>query len=66
MDLIKQVLEIEISKHPGEMMLFDGVPRTVEQKAPFEEVAGDFVVIFLEVPREEAIRRLAGRRAAVS
>lgn len=62
MDLIKQVLEIEIAKHLGEMMLFDGVPRTIEQKWPFEEVAGDFVVIFLEVPREEAIRRLAWRR----
>jgi hypothetical protein len=31
----------------------------IEQKEPFEEVAGDFVVIFLEIPREEAIRRLA-------
>ena len=61
-ELIGQVLEVEIAKHRGETIIFDGVPRTIEQKAPFEKAAGDFVVIFLEIPREEAIRRLAGRR----
>jgi adenylate kinase len=61
-ELIGKVLGHELAKHPGETMIFDGVPRTIEQKEPFENITKDFVVIFLEIPRDEAIRRIAGRR----
>ena len=43
-------------------IVFDGIPRTPEQKALFEKVFPEYFVIFLDLSREEALARLANRR----
>lgn len=46
--------------------ILDGFPRTLRQAEGFESMAevsgGDFVIFNVEVPREELLRRLSGRR----
>jgi len=42
--------------------LFDGIPRNVEQKDLFDEIIKDYIVIFLDLQKNDAITRLAGRR----
>lgn len=43
-------------------VLFDGFPRTIAQAEGLERLANVDVVVFLEVDREEVVRRLSSRR----
>lgn len=42
--------------------MFDGVPRSKEQKDLFDQVFPEYIVIFLDLTRNVAIERLANRR----
>ncbi len=43
-------------------ILFDGIPRSSSQKALFDAVFPEYFVVFLDLKRDQAIERLAGRK----
>jgi adenylate kinase len=61
-DLIRAMLEHYKSTHEGGRIVFDGIPRNAGQRAILDAVFPEYFVIFLDLDRSEAIRRLAGRR----
>lgn len=61
-ELVGTILRHYRDTHEGGRIVFDGIPRNADQKALFDGVFPDYFVIFLDLDREEAIRRLAGRR----
>lgn len=62
MDVIEKMLMHYKENHTGNTIVFDGIPRTLEQLELFEKVFPEYFVIFLDLDKEEAIRRLANRR----
>lgn len=65
-DIVKDRLDAEDVRENG--VLLDGFPRTIPQAEALDEVLadldlGDVVVVDLDVPDEEVIRRLSGRRS---
>ncbi len=61
-ELVTTILRHYRDTHQGGRILFDGIPRNAAQKALFDQVFPEYFVIFLDLGREEAIGRLAGRR----
>lgn len=61
-NLIIKMVESEIERHSQEGFLFDGFPRTVGQAEALDDIIVIDKVIYLEVGREEAVRRLSARR----
>lgn len=61
-DLIIAMLEHYRDTHGSDKILFDGIPRSVSQKALFDAVFPNYFVVFLDLKREQAIERLAGRK----
>lgn len=62
MDVIESMLVHYKNSHTGGTILFDGIPRSLEQLELFERVFSDYFVIFLDLEKETAIERLANRR----
>ncbi len=56
------MLEHYRDTHKGMKVLFDGIPRSSSQKALFDAVFPEYFVVFLDLKREQAIERLAGRK----
>lgn len=48
--------------HKDGFILFDGIPRSVDQKDMFDMIINDYIVIFLDLKKDEAIKRLSWRR----
>lgn len=61
-DIISAMLNHYKSEHTGGHILFDGIPRTFAQKALFDAIFPDYIVVFLDLPESVAIERLSGRR----
>lgn len=61
-DLITAILEHYRDTHGSDKILFDGIPRSSTQKALFDAVFPGYFVVFLDLKREQAIERLAGRK----
>lgn len=61
-DLVIAMLEHYRDTHGGDKILFDGIPRSSSQKAFFDAVFPDYFVLFLDLSRDRAIERLAGRK----
>jgi adenylate kinase len=61
-ELVERILLHYQSGHTGAPILFDGIPRTPEQKNLFDRVFPEYIVLFLDLSREMAIERLGGRR----
>jgi adenylate kinase len=61
-ELVERILLHYQSGHIGAPILFDGIPRTPEQKNLFDRVFPEYIVLFLDLSREMAIERLGGRR----
>ena len=63
MDIIENFMQ---GLQPGEKVLFDGIPRKMEQAESFDALmqkhGRDFTGIFIEVPDEVAVKRLLTRR----
>lgn len=62
LDIIEAMLNHYKNHHTGGNILFDGIPRSLEQLDLFEKVFPDYFILFLDLEKEEAIRRLANRR----
>lgn len=61
-NFITAILEHYRETHGNEKILFDGIPRSSTQKALFDAVFPGYFVVFLDLRREQAIDRLAGRK----
>ena len=60
--LVESMLRHYQATHVGQSIVFDGIPRSKEQKDLFDAVFPEYIVIFLDLSREIAIERLANRR----
>lgn len=54
--------EAYVATNKDKKILLDGVIRSQEQNTALESVFGDFIVIYLDLDQETAVKRLAGRR----
>ena len=61
-DIVQYVLETSIATRGDRPTIYDGTIRTVEQDRVYRHILGDFFVIWFDLPREEAMKRLSGRR----
>lgn len=62
-DVIEAMLLHYKNNHQtGSTILFDGIPRSIEQLDMFEKIFPDYIVIFLDLEKNQAIERLAWRR----
>lgn len=67
-EILKQVLHLKIASFPREQgIVFEGIPRTMDQAGYFDEVLLEFgrkldAVIDLNLSLEEAVRRISKRR----
>lgn len=61
-DLVEAMLRHYRDTHGSDNILFDGIPRSVTQKPFFEAIFPEHFIFFLDLTREEAIARLAGRK----
>ena len=61
-EFVEKILLHYRDHHAGSPIVFDGMPRTKEQKDLFDRVFPEYMVIFLDLPRDKAIERLANRR----
>jgi adenylate kinase len=65
--ILKEVLHIRLADLPREQgMVFDGVPRNLEQIGYFEEALQEFgrkvdKVFFINIPEEESLKRISKR-----
>lgn len=67
-EIIMQVVREAVAKRPADVkILFDGVPRDMDQKRDFDmimaEAGRDFCCLQILLDKEEAVRRLATRAA---
>ncbi len=62
LDIVGEMLKHYKNNHTGGNILFDGIPRTLEQLDSFEKVFPDYFILFLDLEKEEAIHRLSNRR----
>jgi len=63
-DLIKEMLIDFIDNNNVENVIFDWIPRNMEQKKVFDDAMKweDFKVLYLKLDKQEAIKRLLGRK----
>ncbi|MFB6088249.1 MAG: adenylate kinase family protein, partial [Candidatus Aenigmatarchaeota archaeon] len=61
LEMLKEVLENKI-KDIDDGIIFDGVPRSVEQAKKLEEIVDIDKVIYLDIPKDLSIKRLSNRR----
>ena len=61
-DIIEAMLKHYQNEHHEGAIIFDGIPRTFWQKALFDRVFPEYIVIYLDLNKETAIHRLSGRR----
>lgn len=66
-DVVMEIIENFMKKLPsGKKVLFDGIPRKMEQKKSFDllmnKLGHQFLGILIHISKEEALRRLTTRR----
>ena len=66
-EVVMEIIEHFMKQLPvGKRILFDGIPRKMDQAETFDALMGkmgrDFKGLVFEIPEEEAIRRLTSRR----
>lgn len=61
-DLVEKMLEHYKNNHSGAPVIFDGIPRSRDQKELFDRVFPEYIIVYLDLSRENAIARLANRR----
>lgn len=61
-ELIEKMLVHYKKNHSGAPVIFDGIPRSRDQKELFDRVFPEYIIIYLDLSRDKAITRLANRR----
>ena len=61
-DLIIKLVKDKITSTDGKPFILDGFPRTLNQALALDEIlTNDYIVIYLELDEDEAIKRITGR-----
>lgn len=64
-EIVMEVVRDFVAKNPGKKIIFDGIPRSEEQRlsleALLEEVGIEFDAVEINLPRERSIERLLAR-----
>ena len=67
-DIVMNIVEDFLQKNEGKRILFDGIPRMLEQKKTFDTIIKKFgrtlEGVFLTIPEKEAISRMLERGRA--
>ena len=58
-ETIGRILTYYLATHTDGSVIFDGIPRNAGQKELFDRIVGEYVVFYLDLPKEEAVRRLS-------
>ncbi len=61
-NLVEKMLLHYKNNHTGAPVIFDGIPRSRDQKELFDRVFSEYIIVYLDLSRENAIARLANRR----
>ncbi len=61
-NVIEAMLRHYAEKHNEKTIVFDGIPRTLPQLEVIDKVFPEYFIIFLDLEKEEALKRLANRR----
>ena len=61
-DLIIKLVKDKLTSTDGKPFILDGFPRTLNQALALDEIlTNDYIVIYLELDEDEAIKRITGR-----
>ena len=61
-DLIIKLVKDKITSTDGKPFILDGFPRTLNQALALDEIlTNDYIVIYLDLDEDEAIKRITGR-----
>lgn len=61
-EIVGAMLQHYKNEHTWWHILFDGIPRTFAQKALFDTIFPEYLVVFLDLKQDIAIDRLSNRR----
>ncbi|EKE28349.1 MAG: hypothetical protein ACD_3C00072G0002 [uncultured bacterium (gcode 4)] len=61
-ELIWKILKHYRDTHKENFVLFDWIPRSIEQKEMFDMIIDEYVIFYLDLSKELAIKRLSWRR----
>ena len=61
MDIVMSTIKNKLEKDVSPIKIFDGFPRNLEQAEALDEITKVDLVIHLDLPKEEAIKRLLNR-----
>lgn len=62
LEVIEQILSDYQHTHTSMSIIFDGIPRTIEQLEMFDKIVSDYIVLYLDLDEAEALKRLTARR----
>lgn len=62
MEVIEAMLVHYKNNHNDGTIVFDGIPRSLQQLELFEKIFPEYFVIFLDLEKSDALERLANRR----
>lgn len=60
-NIVIEALKLEMAKYEGKPLILDGYPRNIEQAKLLDTIFDNYIVININVPREEAYKRSCGR-----
>ena len=63
--IVAELLKEELKKYDGCSLIVDGYPRNINQAILLDEILDDYLVINLNICREDAKKRTLGRRNCV-
>ena len=60
-DIVAKALDIELKKYEGKPIVLEGYPRNINQAKALDTILNDYLVIVMQISREEAKKRALGR-----
>lgn len=61
-ELTWKILSHYLESHKDWFIIFDRIPRSLNQKEMFDLIVWEYCVFYLDLDKNEAIKRLSGRR----
>ena len=61
-ELTGKILTHYMESHKESFILFDWIPRSIDQKEMFDMIVWEYSIFYLDLSKSEAIKRLLGRR----
>lgn len=60
-DIVAKALQEELKKYENKAIIVEGYPRNIDQAKLLDTILNNYIVINLDLPREEACKRVLGR-----